>query len=182
MKSLLTGLRQLLFVLFMIVRAGCALLSFPTPSPLGVPRSTFIMWGTGCLVGAGLMIWFDRNRRGDSPDEQTEQLLVDVLKRYRKIRSLDAVVAEYRANGASDYTLSLVRTAPEKLRARANAKVQAGYGLFAFGVLCTGVTYCLARTFGFSHYLVAIGALGVGSGLWLDGLRLRLTFRGIQRN
>ena len=180
MNSLLTGLKQLLFVVFMIVGAGCILLSFPTPTPLGVPRSTFIMWGSGCLVGAAIMVWLDRKRRGETPDEQTEQLLVDVLKRYRRTGSLSQIVEEYRAKGVDDYTLSLVRTAPEKLRARAHAKVQAGYLLFAFCVLCTGITYCLARTFGFSHYVVAIGGIGVGSGLWLDGLRLRLAFRGIR--
>jgi hypothetical protein len=174
-------LRHLLFIVFMIVGAGSILLSFPTPTPFGVPRSTFIMWGSGCFVGAAVMVWLDRKRRGETKDEQTEQLLVDVLRRYRKTGSLHEIVEEYRASGVDDYTLSLVKTAPEKLKARADSKVQAGYRLFAFGVLCTGITYCLARTFGLSHYVVAIGALGVGSGLWLDGLRLRLAFRGVQK-
>ena len=100
-----------------------------------------------------------------------------MLKRYRKTGSVTEIVEDYRAKGVDDYTLSLVRTAPEKLRARADAKVQVGYFLFAFGVLVTGVTYCLARTFGLSHYGVAFGAIAVGSGLWLDGLRLRLASR-----
>src|SRR5579883_514697 len=181
MNSFLAGLRHLLFVVFMIAGTGCILLSFPTPTPLGVARSTFIMWGIGCVVGAALMVWLDRKRRGESQDDQIEQLLVDVLKRYRKTGSLSEIVEEYRAKGVDDYTLSLIRTALEKLRARADRKVEVGFRTFAFGVLCTGITYCLARGFGLSHYWVAIGAVGVGSGLWLDGLRLRLALRGIEK-
>ena len=139
------------------------------------------MWGTGCLMIAALWIWWDYKRRSLTPEAQGERLLFDVAKRYQQVHSLEAVVEEYRASGATNETLALIRSAPVILRKRAEAKIHVGIPLLVTGLVLTGGAYLLARTAGLSHYAVAIGAIGGGVGSILDGLRQRRCFRELAR-
>jgi hypothetical protein len=170
-----------LWLLALLVFLGLSLIALAfvpgSPSSGFPPPSRFIMWGIACLLIAAVWIWWDRKRRRLTPDQEIEQLLFDVAKRYRQTRSLDTVVEEYRAKGATDHTLMIIRSAPRMLKQRADAKIQLGVSLLGTGLLFTAATYWLAHTVGFSHYEVAIGAIGGGVGFTLDGIRQRRAFR-----
>ena len=143
---------------------------FPSPSQL-------VVWGFVFLLIAAVWLWWDRKRRRLTPDEEIEQLLFDVAKRYRQTRSLDIIVTEYREKGATDDTLMFIRSAPQMLKTRADTKVQLGRQLLLLGLIFTAAVYCLSQITGFSHYEVAVGAIGGGVGFILDGIRQQRAFR-----
>ena len=181
MEAFLTRLK--VYFLALLLFAGLALVGYAF---LGVQSRTGFkwepaMWGTGCLMIAALWIWWDYKRRSLTPEAQGERLLFDVAKRYQQVHSLEAVVEEYRASGATNETLELIRSAPLILRKRAEAKIHVGIPLLVTGLVLTGGAYLLARTAGLSHYAVAIGAIGGGVGSILDGLRQRRCFRELAR-
>jgi hypothetical protein len=164
----------LLFVgLSLIALAFVPAQAYPgTPTPLQIAT-----WGLLCLLTAGVWMYWDHKRRVLTPDEEIEELLLDVAKRYRHTRSLETIVDEYRMRGASDETLMVIRTAPQSLRARGKAKVSIGMQLLAIGLLFTAAAYYVARVFGGNHYEVAIGAIGAGVGFVIQGIRQRTAFR-----
>jgi hypothetical protein len=139
---------------------------FPTPAE-------FVMWGLSCLGVAVVWMYWDYKRRRLTPDQQVEHLLFEVARRYRRIRSLDTVVNEYRAQGASEETLAIIRSAPQILKTRAEAKIGVGIRIFVAGIIITGGVSWLSK----AHYEIAIGALGGGIGLIIDGFRQRRAFR-----
>lgn len=147
-----------------------------TPPP--VAPSRLVVWGICCiLVSLGWMYW-DHKRRRLTPDEEVEQLLLDVARRYRHTRSLDAIADEYREKGASEYTLDLIRSAPRMLKSRADTKIRLGLQLLTAGIIVTAGTYWLSRVAGFSHYEIAVVAIGGGLGFIVAGLRQQRAFPG----
>ena len=169
-----------LWGLALLIFAGIALclLALIPDSPRGgaTPSARLVMWGAGCFCVAAIWIWWDRRCRQLTPDEKTEQLLFEVAKRYRRVKSLDAVLDEYRCQGASEGTLELVKCAPRLLKARGDVKLQVGIQIFLLGFILTAGTYVLGRLVGFSQYIIAFGAIGGGVGLILDGIRQRRSF------
>jgi hypothetical protein len=121
-------------------------------------------------------MYWNHKRRRLTPDEVLEQLLLDVARRYRHTGSLDAIAEEYRERGASEDTLAFVRSAPRMLEIRADAKIQLGLQLLAAGIIVTAGAYWLSRVSGFSHYEVAVGAIGGGLGFIIAGLRQKRAF------
>jgi hypothetical protein len=170
-----------LLVLAILWFSGLALiaLSFVSAAPnVNWPHpSSFITWGICCLLIAVVWMYWDRKRRRLTPDEALDQLLSEIARRYRRTRSLDAVTDEYRAAGASDDTLRLIKSAPQMLKTRAEAKLILGVQLFVTGIILTGGAFLLSRYLGFSHYEVAIGAIGGGVGFIIDGLRQKRAFK-----
>ena len=170
-----------LLVLAILWFSGLALiaLSFVRAAPnINLPDPlSFITWGVCCLLIAVVWMYWDHKRRRLTPDEALDQLLSEVARCYRRTRSLDAVTDEYRAAGASDDTLRLIKSAPQMLKARAEAKLILGVQLFVTGIILTGGAFLLSRYLGFSHYEVAIGAIGGGVGFIIDGLRQKRAFK-----
>src|SRR5947207_818838 len=114
-----------LLLLALLWFSGLALiaLSFVRAAPnINWPASSFLVWGLCCLLVAVVWMYWDRKRRRLTPDETVDQLLLEVARRFRRTRSLDAIADEYRAAGASDDTLGLIRSAPQMLKTRAEAK------------------------------------------------------------
>jgi hypothetical protein len=122
-------------------------------------------------------MYWDHKRRRVTPDEAVDQFLLEVARRYRRTRSLDAIADEYRAAGASEETLGLISGAPQMLKMRAGAKITLGIQPLGTGIILTGGAFLLSRTLGFSHYEVAVGAIGGGVGFIVDGLRQKGAFR-----
>ena len=169
-----------LWLLALLWFSGISLiaLSFIRAAPnINWPTSSFLIWGLCCLFFAVVWMYWDRKRRRLAPDEVVDQFLLEIARRYRRTRSLNAIADEYRAAGASDDTLRLIRLAPEMLKTRAEAKVSLGVQLLVTGIFLTGVAFVLSRTLGFSHYEVAVGAIGGGVGFIIAGLRQKRAFK-----
>lgn len=132
--------------------------------------SAFLFAGSCFILSATVWMYWDHKRRRLTPDEEMEHLLLNVAKRYRQTRSLDAIVEEYRMRGATDDTLSFVRAAPRMLKTRADAKVQLGLQLLGVGIILLPVMYWTSRLLGGSHYEVSATAIGGGLGFILTGL------------
>ena len=144
------------------------------------PSSTFFFGiGVSCLFLAGVWMFWDHKRRVLTPDETIDRLLLEVAKRCRSTQSLDAIVAEYRTNGSSDETPMIIKDAPRLLKTRAELKMRMGIQLFATGIVLTVVAYCLAKITHFSHFEIAVGALGAGAGLMIVAWRERRACRSL---
>jgi len=122
-------------------------------------------------------MYWDHKRRQLTPDEAVYQLMLEVARRYRRTQSLDAIVDEYRAGGASEDTLSLIRAAPQMLKIRAEEKTRLGIQLFFGGIILTGGAFVLSRSSGISFYELGVGLIGGGAGFIIDGLRQKGTFK-----
>lgn len=170
----LWGLALLIFCGLGLV--GVAFLDAPPSTGIPAP-SRLVTWGIACLLIAGIWIFWSYKRRRLSRDQAVDELILDVARRYAQTRSLNCVVDEYRANGASDEILSIVRAAPQILKTRSDMKLRVGFQLVFAGSILTAMAYWLARFFAFSHYEVAVGAIGGGLGFIIDGLRKRRAFR-----
>jgi hypothetical protein len=133
-------------------------------------------WGGLCILAALVWMYWDNKRRLITPDEELEELLMEVARRYRHTRSLNVIVDEYRERGAAEDTLNFVRSAPRMLKTRADAKILLGLQLLTGGLVATIVTCWLSRAIGFNHYEVAVGALGGGFGFLITGLRQQRAF------
>ncbi len=160
--------------------SGLALIALSfvrAPPTVDWPASSFFAWGLCCLLVAIVWMYWDRKRRRLTADETVDQLLLEVARRYRRTRSLDAIADEYRAAGASDETVELIRVAPQMLNMRAEAKIRLGVQLLVTGIVLTAVAFLVSRLLGFSHYEVAVGAIGGGVGFIIVGLRQRRAFR-----
>ncbi len=169
-----------LWVLALLWFCGLSLIALSLvkgpPSGDFPPPSAFVVWGTCCILVALIWMYWHHKRYRLTPDEELEQLLLDVARRYRHTRSLDAIVEEYRERGASEDTLDFIRSAPRMLKTRADAKIHLGLQLLATGIIFTAGAYWLSRASGFSHYEVAVGAIGAGVGFIMAGLRQQRAF------
>jgi len=139
---------------------------FPVPTAL---------WGSLFLGLAAVWIYWDAKTRTLTADEETERLLLKCVKRARKLGRIEAVVEEFRAEGASKGTLQTLASAPSLLKKRARAKIDIGAGLFFGGIGFTCIGYYLAGKLGMSHFVATLGAVGAGAGMLISGLlQLRL--------
>jgi hypothetical protein len=155
-----------------------ALAFIDAPPSTGIPApSRLASWGIACLLLAGICIFWSYKQRRLTPDLAIDELISNVARQFRQTRSLDAIVEEYRFNGATNDILVIIRSAPQILKARSDAKLRLGIQLVVTGIFLTGAAYLLARAVGFSHYEVAVGAIGGGIGFIIDGLRKRRAFR-----
>jgi hypothetical protein len=179
MNSPRSNIKLLLLALLWFCGFGLIALSFakgPLSNPHPFPSSKFVAWGVCCVLVALTWMYWDYKRRSLTSDEKLEQLLLDVARRYRHTRSLDAVIAEYRERGANEGTLDIIRSAPQMLKARADAKIRLGLQLLVTGIITSAGIYWLSQVIGFSHYEVAVVAIGGGVGFIIVGLRQRRAF------
>ncbi len=178
MQSPLVFLKALGLALLLFLGIGffaMALIPRPSTSQRAAP-SKLVAWGSFCLLGAGAWMYWDHKSRILTPDEEFEKFLSDVAKRFRHTRSLKAVEDEYRAKGATDDTLMMIRGAPQMLKARGDAKVSMGLQLLGVGLIFTAGAYLFSRLNGGQHYEVGITAIGGGIGFIILGIRQRNAF------
>ena len=126
-----------------------------------------------------ILLWIWTDKRILTQDEELEQTLIDAAKRHRRLGSMSAVLDEYRAEGASDLTISRARNAGPQLRQRARASL--GTGLLSSGLgttlLCGAVVVLIRKTDKLGHFdqhILQFAFIGASAGLYhiMRGLRL----------
>ena len=133
----------------------------------------------GGLLVLAIVLWIWTDKRILTQDEELEQTLIDTAKRHRRLGSMSAVLDEYRAEGASELTISRARNAGPQLRQRARASL--GTGLLSSGLgttlLCGCVAVLIRQTDSFGHFdqhTLQFAFIGASAGLYhiMRGLRL----------
>lgn len=154
--------------LLFAVGAGLTAIGF-----LGVFPKQITFWGVLCLIAGSIWIYLDQKKRVLTWEEETEKIMLKAVKRLRRTRSVEKVMAEFRAEGYSENTIALISQAPDFLSQRAGEKIHQGVILFGGGC----VVLLASGIFLHSIHVVAYGALGAGAGLIIQGLWFRRASR-----
>jgi hypothetical protein len=139
------------------------------------PENWFFVILGGLLVAA-IILWIVTDKRVLTQEEELEQTLIDGAKRHRRLGSSSAVLDDYRAEGASELTISRVRNGRHLLSQRASASLRTGL-LFSGGgliVLCASMTVLLWKEGDPEQHLLEYGLIGACAGVYhlARGLRL----------
>jgi hypothetical protein len=143
----------------------------------------FAAFGLAFLGLAALWIYTDK--RVLTQEEEMEQLLIQASQRYQRAGSMAALLGEYRAEGASNFTLSRIRNARHLLRQRAQAVLRTGITISGVGLLfvCGSIIFLLWNGREPEIHLLKYGLLGAAAGLGHigHGLLLRRHARRFHR-
>jgi hypothetical protein len=164
-----------LWALALLFFVGASLIALSCVPGNAFPSDLWV-WGGGCLLLGGVWVYLDRRKKSLTAEEAIEKLLLKAVKRYQQTRSLDSVVAEFKADGIPESTLDLIRNAPRILTQLAQDKLRVGAVLFCTGLIVTVGSLTLVRTL----HVFAYGAIGVGLAYIIQGTHLKIVARGAQ--
>ncbi len=131
-----------------------------------------IVIGIAGLAIAAIWIYADNRGHVATDEEKRERLMLDIAKRIRKTGvSIDTIVQEYSAKGATQETLELIRTTPSRLAAQGAQKFALGIALLVGG---GGLTLGSHLLFAGQFVLFFYGAIGVGLAFTIQGARMKI--------
>jgi hypothetical protein len=174
------GMVKYLFLALLIFPGLGALVTAFSRGPAGRGPDSFgslLAFGAVCLSIAGFWIYWDHKTRVRTPEDELEQLLFTVARKFRRTRSLQDIVDEYRAHGATDDTLMFIRGAPLMLQQRGEKKIQSGYTLLATGVTMFVIGLAVPKSIAHHGLVGGIAAMGGGFGFMIQGFRQKKAFR-----
>lgn len=113
-----------------------------------------------------IVLWIWTDKRILTQDEELEQTLIDAAKRHRRLGSMSAVLDEYRAEGASELTISRARNAGPLLRQRAIDSLRTGLLVSGIGTIpmCGCAMVLIWKTGHLDQYLLEYGLIGAFAG------------------